>query len=127
MPGNLCQTDRSPLKGNDSARTLTAPRRITVLPPGGNAVGNSRHVMYDAIATYGLSKVLYMNTKPCLVSRVLFDGILCFLLDNGDVRRRKPLWTLLDFELHLITLIQALVPACRDGIEVDEDIFAARA
>ena len=39
--------------------------------------------------------------------------------------RRKSLRTVLDVEFDRVTLIQALIPAGCNGIEVDEYIFAA--
>jgi hypothetical protein len=49
----------------------------------------------------------------------------CRELDNSDVQCLKTLGALLDFELHFVALVQALVARTNDGLEVHEHIFAA--
>ncbi len=48
-----------------------------------------------------------------------------FLLDDGDVGGRETFGALLNVELYFVPFIQGFVAACRDRIEVDENIFAA--
>src|SRR5262245_46857952 len=64
------------------------------------------------------------KNKTLLASRVLSLSMCCLLLNNGNVRCSEPLWAVLNLELDLIALVQGLVPACRDRIEVNKYIFS---
>jgi hypothetical protein len=46
------------------------------------------------------------------------------LLRLGNVCRLKAFGSLCDFKVHLIALVQGLVPVADDLLEVDEHIFA---
>ena len=51
--------------------------------------------------------------NPAFRAGFVVTAMVCFLLlDDCDIRRRKTLGALLDFELNLVALIQALVAAC---------------
>jgi hypothetical protein len=45
-------------------------------------------------------------------------------LGFGNLRCLETLWSARNFEIHLIALVQGLVPFADDFLEVDEHIFA---